>query len=70
MSESAIPVEGYRALEPTDATLVLVENGNEIIFYYQKLTSYTIHYVDMFTRESIYASKSVIEIPVGAVITE
>ena len=49
-------MEGYRALEPTDATLVLVENGNEIIFYYQKLTSYTIHYVDMFTGESIYAS--------------
>ena len=44
--ESAIEVPGYTAIAPTDAELVLAEDGNEIIFYYQKppvLTDYVIY---------------------------
>jgi hypothetical protein len=70
VSETAIGVDGYAALEPTEATLVLAETGNEIIFYYQKLTTYTIHYCDDFSGEDIAEPKTVTDVPVGETYTE
>ena len=43
VTETAIPVDGYTAVDPTEATLILAETGNEIIFYYERqpvLTDY------------------------------
>ncbi len=70
VTETAIPVGGYAALDPTEATLVLAETGNEIIFYYQKLTTYTIHYCDDLTEEEIEEPKTVTDVPVGETYTE
>ena len=70
VTESAIPVDGYTAVDPTEATLVLAETGNEIIFYYQKLTTYTIHYCDDFSGEEIEDPKTVPDVPVGETYTE
>jgi hypothetical protein len=70
VTETAIPVGGYAALDPTEAPLVLAETGNEIIFYYQKLTTYTIHYCDDMTGEEIAAPKTVTDVPVGETYTE
>ena len=70
VTETAIPVGGYAALDPTEATLVLAESGNEIIFYYQKLTTYTIHYCDAFSGEDIAEPKTVTDVPVGETYTE
>ena len=70
VSESAIPIGGYAALAPTEMTIVLAEEGNVITFYYQKLTSYTIHYVDEDSGEEIAPFKTVTDMPVGETITE
>ena len=70
VTETAIPVSGYAALDPTEAPLGLAETGNEIIFYYQKLTTYTIHYCDAMTGEEIAAPKTVTDVPVGETYTE
>ena len=45
VSESAIPVTGYIAIEPTEAVLQVVDGENVIIFWYEKLTGYTVKYV-------------------------
>ena len=70
VTETAIPVGGYAALDPTETTLVLAETGNEIIFYYQKLTTYTIHYCDALSGEEIEDPKTVTDVPVGETYTE
>ena len=73
VTENAIDVDGYDAIDPTEVTLVLAEGGNEIIFYYEKqpvLTSYTIRYVDEDSEEEIAPSKIVTAVPVGETITE
>ena len=70
VTETAIPVSGYAALDPTEAPLGLAETGNEIIFYYQKLTTYTIHYCDDLTGEEIAPPKTVPDVPVGLTVTE
>ena len=70
VTETAIPVGGYAALDPTGTTLVLAETGNEIIFYYQKLTTYTIHYCDFYSGEEIEDPKTVTDVPVGETYTE
>ncbi|MBR2594036.1 MAG: hypothetical protein IKD83_05360 [Firmicutes bacterium] len=73
VNENAVGVDGYTALDPTEATLVLAENGNEIIFYYKKqpvLTSYTIYYLDANTEEMISPPKIKTNVPIGDSITE
>ena len=72
VSETAIGVDGYAALDPTEATLELAESGNEIIFYYQKLTSYTVRYLYLYegTDWDVDEPKIVTDVPVGDTITE
>ena len=73
IAESAIVIDGYEALDPTEVTIELAKSGNEIIFYYEKdvvLASYTIHYVDIDTGEEIAPPKTVTGLPVGETIGE
>ena len=61
VTETAIPVDGYTAVDPTEATLILAETGNEIIFYYERqpvLTDYVVKYLDKDTNEPVAADKA------------
>ena len=69
VSEDAITVEGYDALDPTSATIEIVESNNEIIFYYEKrvaLTDYTVKYLDIDSYDPVAESKVVTGVPVGS----
>ncbi|WP_192960800.1 sortase B protein-sorting domain-containing protein [Ruthenibacterium lactatiformans] len=73
VTENAIPVDGYTAVDPTEATLVLAETGNEIIFYYEKLpvlTGYVVKYVDVDSGEPLAPEKEVGNVEIGSEITE
>jgi hypothetical protein len=73
VSEDAITVEGYDALDPTSATIEIVESNNEIIFYYEKrvaLTDYTVKYLDIDSYDPVAESKVVTGVPVGSSVTE
>ena len=40
VTEAAIDVDGYIALQPTEASIQLAESDNEVIFYYVLESSY------------------------------
>ena len=73
VTETAISVDGYDALDPTEATLVLAETGNEIIFYYERqpvLTNYVVKYLDKATNLALAPEKIVRGLEVGTEVTE
>ena len=66
VSESAIYVDGYIALEPTEVSLELAESDNEVIFYYmleggyydyEDFVWYTVEYLDYRTDQAIRENK-------------
>ena len=73
VTETAVDVEGYTALAPTEATLVLAESGNEIIFWYERepvLTDYVVKYLDKATSDPVADQKTVSGKEVGTTVTE
>ena len=73
VSEDAITVEGYDALDPTSATIEIVKGSNEIIFWYEKsvvLTEYTVKYLNKKNNRPLASSKTVTDVPVGSTVTE
>lgn len=66
VSETAIDVDGYIALEPTEVSLELAESDNEVIFYYmleggsynyEDLVWYTVEYLYYGTDRPIRENK-------------
>lgn len=62
VTEDAIPIPGYTALDPTTQTFTIDEN-NEITFYYKKRDdlSYTVYYLEEGTDEEVSDPKVVTE---------
>lgn len=70
VTENAIAVDNYTALEPTSQT-VTAGKANEINFYYSpKTTSYTVHYYWNGSTKSVYPDKMISDAVVGDGITE
>ena len=74
VNEAAVDVEGYTALDPTEATLELAEDGNEIIFWYEKeapaLTDYVVKYLDINENEPVAPDKVVTDVEIGSSVRE
>ena len=72
VTEQAMPVDGYVAVEPTSKTITIQVEGNEINFYYVKRTdlSYTVNYLEQGTNEVLAAAKVVDNQTFEANVTE
>lgn len=72
ITETAVAIEGYTPLAPTEQTVELQEGYNELTFVYEKESkeaSYTVHYVDT-EGNPLAEDKVVTGQEVGMVITE
>ncbi len=60
--ESAIAIDGYNSVEPTEKSIQIAVSGNEIIFYYTKRNdlSYTVNYLEKDTNIVLKDSKVVV----------
>ena len=60
VTEQAMPVDGYIAVEPTSKTITIQVSGNEFNFYYRKRTdlSYTSKLLRARFKRSIGTSQS------------
>ena len=76
VTEEAIAVDGYRALDPKSQTITIAveteEVKNEIIFYYAKRTDlvYTVHYYLEGTKTTVQDDKFVENQTFGDTVTE
>ena len=73
VTETAIEVDGYDALDPTEVTIELIDGENVIIFYYDKqpvLTDYVVKYLEKGTNEPVAEQKTVEGKEVGTTVTE
>ena len=72
VTETAIDVEGYNKVDPTEATITIDIDSNEINFYYTKRTDleYTVNYLEQGTQDSLAESKTVTNQTYEDVVTE
>lgn len=74
IAESAIVIDGYEALNPTEVTIELAESDNEIIFWYEEdaptHTSYVVKYLDMVTGDPVAWDKVVTDVEIGSTVRE
>lgn len=70
VTERAITIGGYRAIEPTEQIFMLDSDGKVITFYYKKLTSYIVRYLEFITDEPLRDDKIVNDLEVGTSVTE
>ena len=78
VTERAIDVPGWTALDPTEKSIILEVDAslNVIIFYYEKdtsapvLTDYTVRYLDKATGDDVAPEKYVPDKEVGTSVTE
>ena len=72
VTETAINIIGYTALEPTTITITIDDIDNEITFYYTPNTNiqYTVHYYLQNTKTPLAPSKIVYYQTMGTTVTE
>jgi hypothetical protein len=72
VTENAITIPGYTAIEPASVSAVLKTTDNKIIFYYTANTNivYTVHYYLENTTNSVAADKVVTGRTMNTTITE
>ena len=74
IAESAIVIDGYEALDPTEVTIELAESDNEIIFWYEEdaptHTSYVVKYLDAVTGDPVDSDKVVTDVEIGSTVRE
>ena len=72
VTEQAMPVDGYIAVEPTSKTITIQVSGNEFNFYYRKRTdlSYTVNYLEQGSNEVLSPAKVVDNQTYEANVTE
>ena len=72
IQESAINVDGYDKVDPTEADIEITANTNEYTFYYTRRTnlSYTVHYIEQGTTNTVAEDKVVNNQTFGDTIQE